>query len=695
MPLLNDGSMHAQMVREATYQLSRWHLPLTSWYPYLGLGSPHFLHYQSLGAMLTGAVGIVIGPNHAFGMVHLHLWSLWPISVYLSARILGWERWTAAIAAACSPFLFSVPGVGYESTAYLWNGFGVWAQMLAMWTFPFAWAFSWRAVSKGKDLVAAIVMIGLTMALHFETGYLAVIAVVLWMFLTPSELVNRARRAGVLIVYVVLLTAWVTIPLIVMGKWASVNEFLQGGPDVNSYGARQILSWLVHGQLFDAWRLPSSLSWCSRGWRRRSPLSQRRAKPSSACDFCCQPHHVLRANDAGSLINLLPGSKDLFLRRFMIGVQLSGLFLAGVGATAIFGVLRSFFAPRAKIASSAPLRYAGMVGVIALVVLGLAPAWSQTASYDSLNSQNMTYQQQVDASQPGQEMALIATQIQALGPGYVYAGLPEPDWGSSFTVGQVPVFKYLSNLDLPVVGYTLRTASLMTDPEAFFDESNPGDYSVFGVRYLVLPSTRSPVPRARLVLREGVFSLWIVPSSRDISVVDTTLPIVADRSNIGDQTQAFLQSNEPGENLYPTIAFAGDSAAPPTLAPGTTPRGFAGRTLSESINLLNGAASATVVANRTAAVVLHASFDPGWGATVDGQPAQTYMVAPALVAVTVPPGRHRVSFTYRGFGGYPWLFLLALLAALALTPLPRYLYRTRFRRGSAVQDSRTRESSGP
>jgi hypothetical protein len=676
VPLLNDSSMHAQMVREATYQLSRWHVPLTSWYPYLGLGSPQFLHYQSLGAMLTGAVGLVIGANHAFAWSIYLLWSLWPISIYLSARIFGWDRWTASVAAACSPFLFSVPGVGYESTAYLWNGFGVWAQLLAMWTLPLAWAFSWQTVSKGRRLVPAIVMIGLTMAFHFETGYLAILAVPLWVLITPREFKARLKRGAVLLAYVFLLTAWVTVPLIVQGKWASVNEFLQGGPDVNSYGARQVLDWLVHGQLFDSWRLPVVTVLVGLGiiasiarWRR-----DERSRALLVV-FALSLVLFFGRTTLGPLINLLPGSKDLFLRRFMMGVQLAGLFLAGVGATATFQALRGGISSRVTVPQHPATRYAAMGGVIVLIVLLLAPAWSQTASYDQVNSQNMTYQQQVDSGSEGQDMALIAAQIETLGPGYVYAGLPDPDWGSSFTVGQVPVFKYLSNLDLPVVGYTLRTASLMTDPEAYFDGSNAGDYAVFGIRYLVLPSTMAPVPKAQLVLRESVYTLWEIPSNNDISVVDTTLPISADRTNIGAQTQGFLDSSEPSEGLYPTISFAGAAAAPPTLPPGTTPDGPAGSTQSQSIDLLDGTASAVIIANRTAAVVLRASFDPGWTVTVDGQAQQPYMIAPALVAVTVPPGRHVVSFTYQGFGGYPWLFLLALLTALTLTPLPRTLER--------------------
>ena len=55
---LNDSSLHQQMVRFATVQLRAGHLPLTSWFPFLGEGSPQFLHYQSLPAIVTGLVTV-------------------------------------------------------------------------------------------------------------------------------------------------------------------------------------------------------------------------------------------------------------------------------------------------------------------------------------------------------------------------------------------------------------------------------------------------------------------------------------------------------------------------------------------------------------------------------------------------------------------------------------------------------------
>src|ERR1700755_913103 len=48
---LNDSSMHEQMVRFATAQLRAGHLPLSSWFPFLGEGSPQVLHYPRLPAL--------------------------------------------------------------------------------------------------------------------------------------------------------------------------------------------------------------------------------------------------------------------------------------------------------------------------------------------------------------------------------------------------------------------------------------------------------------------------------------------------------------------------------------------------------------------------------------------------------------------------------------------------------------------
>ena len=195
---LDDSSVHEQMVRFATELLRAGELPLTSWFPYLGEGSPQFLHYQSLPAIITGAAGLVVGPDVAFRWSLYLLLSLWPVSVYLGGRLLGLGRLGAGCAAVMAPFLVSATGIGYEQHAYVWAGFGVWTQLWASMTLPLAWGLSWRAIRQGRGYLAAVAAVALTTALHYETGYLALLPLLVWPLVAGRPLLMRVRRAAVL-----------------------------------------------------------------------------------------------------------------------------------------------------------------------------------------------------------------------------------------------------------------------------------------------------------------------------------------------------------------------------------------------------------------------------------------------------------------------------------------------------------------
>lgn len=232
------------------------------------------------------------------------------------------------------------------------------------------------------------------------------------------------------------------------------------------------------------------------------------------------------------------------------------------------------------------------------------------------------------------------------------------------------------------MGFILRTASLATGPETDFDESNPGDYLAFGVRFLVLPvGHRPPVP-AHLVARRGPFVLWTVGTSRYISVVQTVAPaVVATRSDLGAATQAFLLSQLPAKGLYPPVAFNGAPAPAPTLSASSTGSGqqtslVAGSVTAEADHPAAGRFTASVLLKRRAVVLLKCSYDPGWHVTVDGRAVPIEMIAPALVGVVVGPGRNQVNFTYEGYGRYWLLFSMAglgIVVALAGALAPKRL----------------------
>ena len=240
------------------------------------------------------------------------------------------------------------------------------------------------------------------------------------------------------------------------------------------------------------------------------------------------------------------------------------------------------------------------------------------------------------------------------------------NWGAQFTVGSVPVFKYLESRDVDEVGYTLRTASLMTNPEYYFDERNPSDYQLFGIHYLIVPTgSRPPVP-ARLELRAGPYSLWTLPGAGGVLGAGTIVGTVsADRSDTGTRSIPVLNSRLAQDGDYLRVAYGRPGDREPGL-PQPSPARPAGTVLAESDKLQQGLVTASVQMRRAGVVVLSASFDPGWTATVDGRRQRTEMVAPALVATTVPAGTHQITFRFRGWHDYPLLFALGAAALLAL-----------------------------
>jgi hypothetical protein len=674
---LDDSSVHQQMVRFATARLEAGHLPQTSWFPYLGLGSPQFLHYQSLPSTVTGLVGMLIGSDRAFTWSLYLLLSLWPVAVYLGARALRLGRWTASAAALLSPFIVSTIGVGFETKAYVWTGFGVWTQLWAMVTLPLAWGYCWQAITDGRRYLPAVAFASLTVMLHFETGYLALIPIALFPFLTPSDLKRRLVRALVVAGGTLAATAWVTVPLLLSARWAAVNEILRGTPLENGYGARRVLGWLVSGQLLDSGRLPmvtvlagvglvACIVRCRRDERSRVLLAlliMSLLLSSGRTTF-------------GPLVDVIPGSTDIFMRRFMSGIQLAGLYLAGVGATTAGAValslVRRWRGAGWSLAGTATwVRRSARVAVALLVVVALAPAWTQQAAGDRRNTGAIDDQRLADRSQ-GAAMAPILDRIRQAGDGRVYAGSPD-NWGNRFVVGAVPVFKYLESKDIDEVGYTLRTASLMTDPEYFFDQSNPGDYRLFGVRYILAPEGRPPPVPATSIMVRGPYALWELPSVGYSFIARVVGTITADRADIGVRSVAYLRSSGPEEGNALLVNYAGGRApvVPPSgSTPGTggTGTGGAGDILSEHTRLDQGSARMVVRTQDHAVVVLSASFDPGWTVLVDGRRADPVMVAPALVGVVVGPGVHRVIFQYQGYSFYLPLLLLTvavLVAALA------------------------------
>ncbi|HVB04660.1 MAG TPA: YfhO family protein [Acidimicrobiales bacterium] len=690
----NDASVHLLTVATAAKDIAAGHLPFGSWFPDLATGSPFFLHYQSTPAVLTALLARLIGVASAFGIVQWLLFALLPLSVFWSGRLFGLGRYASAIASATALLFVSARSYGVEQQSYDWLGSGMWTQLWGIWVLPLAWGASYRAISRREFRALAVVLLGATIAFHFLTAYLAGLSLVVFVLIRPTRILRRAWWAAVVGGAAAALTLYVWLPLEHYSTWNAGNEFQVGTFWNDSFGARTVLGWLVSGRLYDNGRFPVVTILVGVGlvsaiarWRRDEAA---RAVVGvwllSLALFFGRP-------TLGFVIDRLPGNSTLLLHRYVMGVHLAGMLLAGMGAVSIGQVALSLWqrlAARRETESGArPRRWWQPVLAAAVVIGALAPAWSQLLSRDQANAASIAAQRALDTTEGAQVNSLIAT-TRSLGGGRIFGGLLADSWEQTFRVGQIETCIYLADVGVDAVGFSLRTSALMNDPEADFQEANLADYDAFGIRFLILPAGMAPPVTARRVEQQGQYVLWSVASHGYVQVVDTEGELSANANDLGAQTVGFLRSTLAGQGIYPTVAFSGSPAAAPTFSSGN-PVGSPGSVLSSVDSLDSGAFTATVTANRDAVVLLKASYDPGWQVTVDGVPTATEMIAPAFVGVEVAPGTHLVNFVYHGYPHYNLLFALDLLALLAVL-FGAHLGRLASRLRRRVSEARARAS---
>jgi hypothetical protein len=382
----------------------------------------------------------------------------------------------------------------------------------------------------------------------------------------------------------------------------------------------------------------------------------------------------------GPVINHLPGGKNILLHRYIIGVHLAGMLLAGIGAVWAFGVVVR--AGRALLR----FRFGEVVAIGAVAVLAFGVLWPVLRNrdhYARLNTYFTGTQVAADNSYGRDAFALINI-AKSRGDGRVYAGASN-NWGSQTKIAQVPLYQLPAQQDADSIGFYLRTNSLSADVEAYFNEADPAQYDLFNVKYVLLPTGRQPAVPATLIASQGAYSLYQVNTSGYLEVVDTTEAIAANNQDMAVVMSPYLSSAAVAQFRHPLVAFDGRSTPEPSSSAAATYTGPPGSVQFSYVDYNNGQFSGRVHADRNAWVMLKESYSPRWTATVDGVPVKTAMLAPSYVGVPVPAGDHFVAFEYKPISHYPLYFAIGALTLLGLIFGP-ILWRRYLRRGTRAED---------
>ena len=698
----NDTSVHKAMVEWARDRISAGSSPTDGWFPELAMGLPQFHHYQSLPHLISAYLATWFGTDRIVEISNWLLWGTWPIAVYLGARLLGLDRLSSAAAAVLSPLVANVDFYGFEMGSYLWRGNGLWSQVWAMWLMPIALGASVRFLNTGRNAFLAVGTVASVAALHFLTGYLTVFALVMISVFSGGAIVPKVRRLAVLGISTVAANLWILLPLYQDRAFSGWSEFNVGSVYLDSLGAREVVTRLWNGDVFDAGRFPTITLLAGLGIlvalarRRRSPGAVR-ALPFA---FLAAVLFYFGRPTWGSLIDLIPGVSEIVLHRILGLVHLLGLFLAGIGASYLLRHIVGFLETRFRAqdpSAQAPGERAGgrqwsagfavgMLVCIGVSVLAIRPAMRERTAFADLNGTWIGEQADAEALDLLSLRRLEST-VLLNGDGRIWAGSSGSGvFGGTFAIGQVPIFMYMLNDGIDQIGFYLRTVSINGDPEAMFDPGNPGHFDLFNIRYAILPNDMAaPRADARVVQTEGRFRLWEIPTLGYFSGGSVAgPPIRSARDQMATSMRPYLAANPLDTGRITPVDFEGADHTLPSTTPASSARPVF-PLVNQRADLERGRITGLVSASEPGYGLLRVSYHPRWRLLIDGEPAEYFMAAPAVMGFRVPEGDHEVVFEYEPIPNRLPMIVMGIAVAASLLALNQR--RERKLKGSADHEA--------
>ena len=412
--------------------------------------------------------------------------------------------------------------------------------------------------------------------------------------------------------------------------WTVNDEFSRGTIYDDSFGARKILVWLGTGDLLDRGRLPLITILAGVGLVFAVIQARRREPPRVLIGLGLVSMVLFFGRPTlGFVIDLLPGGGDLFLRRFINGVHLAALYLAGLGLMFLVNLLMALLR-RWKLSPKPVI-------AIALVVAAAAghprrdragalrtPGWPMDRRTGPVRSDRRRRLRGARWSDP-------ATWVRT-GSSPSSAAPASRDTGS----GRCRPSRRLLT--------SRPTRSGSPDPlvppspaEYRFAIGDPDMRDLFGVRYVIWPEDRQ-LPAAQRVAQVGRHVLWGVPRYR--------LPRRGRHDRAGGRGPG---EHRPADVIDPAVGVVraslrahrgvrrtGRPLRRPSV-PTNSPRKASGHGRERNGPSCRRARSAgSVEMDRPGVVLFKVSYDPRWAATVDGEPGRsTDARSPALVGVSV------------------------------------------------------------
>lgn len=359
--LVNDAKDIWQKVFSG--KLSPFYL-LDSWNERWAEGLPLSQYYAHLPQDVISLVNFVIPVDsfNFFVILRTLIFIFLPIMFFWGGSVLEFPMLQSFFVAVLSQLIFTNGLYGIDVSSFIWRGWGLSAQLLAVFFMPPAFAYGMTYLEKKKNLKKAILFnfivaqahIGIFLILLISYGLYLPFKIVtdvcfgvdlaaiknqrskiksLIQSINFSLLWSDTIRPFILFIGVTLFSlSYFIIPFFIYGNyrnfslWDPIWKF-------DSWGAKQILIWFLNGELFDFNRFPViTLSVLFGVLIGLSQIGKpgKKERLISFISILTLIYFVLffGRTTLGKLVDLIPGFSEYHIHRLIVMFQFTSLFLA-------------------------------------------------------------------------------------------------------------------------------------------------------------------------------------------------------------------------------------------------------------------------------------------------------------------------------------------------------------------------------
>src|SRR3989344_4713978 len=331
----NDNAFHYALIDDAknvwkevfSGKLSPAYL-LDSWNERWAEGFSLSYYYSHLPEAVISLLSfiITISTFKLFVVIRTILLILLPISFFLGTRILGFSPGFGLIFAFFSQAIFTDGLYGLDSPSFLWRGWGLFSQLLAVAVLPIAFAYGIGFLKDKKNLGKAILFNFLLAQSHFGIFYLLLFAYPIFLIFYFNKWKETVVRILIFLFLLIISLSYFIFPFFLTSQyrnfslWDPIWKF-------NSWGLNQIIIWFANGDLFDFNRFPF-LTIVVIGGVFWGLLSRNKFNRYLVLVFGLYFILFLGRYILGPLVNLIPGMSEYHLHRVIVMVQFVGLLIA-------------------------------------------------------------------------------------------------------------------------------------------------------------------------------------------------------------------------------------------------------------------------------------------------------------------------------------------------------------------------------